>query len=92
MMAEVYWNDGDDLINVGFDYVYDKEGLYDTITGKDVNSIKNYISNRGSKLNVGTHFIENHDEERAATHFGSNTIANAAGLITFTLPGMRFHF
>lgn len=91
-MAESYWNDGDDLLSLGFDYVYDKDGLYDVITSRNLDNIRGYIKGRGSKLNVGTHFIENHDEGRAATHFGNNTVANAAGLITFTLPGMRFHF
>lgn len=91
-MAEVYWNDGDKLMSLGFDYVYDKEGLYDTLRSGHLDNIRNYISNRGQKLYQGAHFIENHDEGRAAAAFGSNTVANAAGLVTFTLPGLRFHF
>ena len=91
-MAEVYWNDGDKLISLGFDYVYDKEGLYDTLRSGHLDNIRSYIANRGQKLYHGAHFIENHDEGRAAVAFGSNTVANAAGLVTFTLPGLRFHF
>ncbi|CAL5983072.1 Alpha_amylase catalytic region [Hexamita inflata] len=91
-MAEVYWGYGDTLINLGFDYVYDKEGLYDKLSGRNLDDIKNYIKSRGDKINVGTHFVENHDEGRAATHFGSTYVADAAAMATFTLPGMRFHF
>lgn len=89
-MAEVYWNDGDDLKNLGFDYVYDKEGLYDALAYGNLDGIRNYI--KYTNLDKGTHFVENHDEGRAAAHFGSNQRANAAGLVSFTLPGMKFHF
>jgi hypothetical protein len=38
-------------------------------------------------------FLENHDDNRAVEHFGySITKTNAAGLATYTLPGMRFFF
>lgn len=70
--------------------MYDKEGLYDTLSDGNLDKIRNYINN--VNLNTGTHFVENHDEGRAAGHFGSNWRANAAGLVSFTLPGMRFHF
>ena len=89
-MAEVYWNDGDDLKAQGFDFVYDKEGLYDTLSEGNLEHVRNYI--RNVNLWTGTHFVENHDEGRAANHFGSNQRANAAGLVSFTIPGMRFHF
>lgn len=36
--------------------------------------------------------IANHDEERAAKYFGSWWRADAAALLTFTLPGMRFYW
>ncbi|CAL5983236.1 Alpha_amylase catalytic region [Hexamita inflata] len=91
-MAEVYWGYGDALIHLGFDYVYDKEGLYDKLSAGNLDDIKSYIKNRGDKINIGSHFVENHDEGRAATHFGSTYAADAAALVSFTLPGMRFHF
>eukprot|EP00768_Dysnectes_brevis_P002888 gnl/Dysnectes_brevis/2107_a2444_2013.p1 GENE.gnl/Dysnectes_brevis/2107_a2444_2013~~gnl/Dysnectes_brevis/2107_a2444_2013.p1 ORF type:complete len:508 (+),score=96.26 gnl/Dysnectes_brevis/2107_a2444_2013:49-1572(+) len=93
LMAEVYWGYGDTLHDLGFDYVYDKEGLYDTLSGGWLDSIRSYISSQGvSELGFGTHFVENHDEGRAVAKFGSSERANAAALVTFTLPGMRFHF
>ncbi|GIQ83045.1 glycoside hydrolase, family 13 [Kipferlia bialata] len=92
-MAEVYWGLGQDLLDTGFDYVYDKEGLYDTLSGEYLDNIRNYIKYTSyDYLSHGTHFIENHDEGRAVEHFGSVPVADAAGLITFTLPGMKFHF
>jgi glycosidase len=36
--------------------------------------------------------VENHDEPRAAAEFGSPYRADAAALVSFTLPGMRFLF
>lgn len=42
-MAEVYWNDGSRLKDCGFDYVYDKEGLYDALSNGNLDQIKKYI-------------------------------------------------
>ncbi|CAL6035828.1 Alpha_amylase catalytic region [Hexamita inflata] len=93
LQAEVYWGRNDFLISMGFDYAYDKDKmLYDNLRDKNITSLKKYIRDRNEKLAVGSHFIENHDEKRAAEIFGSNKMANAAGLISYTLPGMRFHF
>ncbi|CAL6067307.1 Alpha_amylase catalytic region [Hexamita inflata] len=92
-VAEVYNEQlGDTLKQIGFDYLYDKVGLYDKLSAGNIDDIKNYIKTRSNKLPFGTHFVENHDEARAATHFGSTYVADAAALISFTLPGMRFHF
>ncbi|CAL5983030.1 Alpha_amylase catalytic region [Hexamita inflata] len=92
-VAEVYdESQGDTLIGLGFDYLYDKVGLYDKLSAGNVEDVKNYIQTRSAKLGFGTHFVENHDEARAASHFGSTYVADAAALVSFTLPGMRFHF
>ena len=45
-----------------------------------------------ANFTVGAHFIENHDEDRAAAKFGSYERANAAAVITFLLPGLKFYF
>ncbi|CAL6035770.1 Alpha_amylase catalytic region [Hexamita inflata] len=92
-VAEVYdESQGDTLIGLGFDYLYDKVGLYDKLSAGNVEDVKNYIQTRSAKLGFGTHFVENHDEARAASHFGSTYVADAAAFVSFTLPGMRFHF
>ena len=77
---------------MGFDYAYDKDGLYDKLRAKNLDNIRGYIQNANPALNIGAHFIENHDEGHAKERFGNNSVGNAAGLIAFTLPGMRFHF
>jgi len=41
---------------------------------------------------TSTPVVENHDEPRAVEHFGNFWRANAAALVTMTLPGLRFFF
>ncbi|GKT34602.1 alpha-amylase, putative [Aduncisulcus paluster] len=91
-MAEQYWNEDYALHDLGFDYCYDKEGLHDVLANGDLDDIRSYIWGRDQDLYWGTHFIENHDEDPAVDVFGSVTRADAAGFVTFLLPGMKFHF
>lgn len=91
-MAEAYNGWEQTLIGFGFDFVYDKDGLLNTLWTQNVTAAAQYIQSKAAILPTGSHFIENHDEKRAAATFRSNQVANAAGLISFTLPGMRFHF
>jgi hypothetical protein len=44
-----------------------------------------------SFVNLTFLVVENHDEPRAVHSFKTVERANAASLITFLLPGMRFH-
>ncbi|KAG9395591.1 Alpha amylase, catalytic domain [Carpediemonas membranifera] len=100
-MAEQYWGMGDKLLSLGFDYVYDKEGLYDTLSGLSggdessyIWDIKNYVKNTLASgfLDHGAHFIANHDQDRAVYHWGVDWRADLAGMVTFTVPGLRFHW
>eukprot|EP00766_Chilomastix_caulleryi_P000224 gnl/Chilomastix_caulleri/1215.p1 GENE.gnl/Chilomastix_caulleri/1215~~gnl/Chilomastix_caulleri/1215.p1 ORF type:complete len:226 (+),score=77.88 gnl/Chilomastix_caulleri/1215:387-1064(+) len=92
-MAETYWGVNQQLLNLGFDYCYDKEGLYDRLSSKNASSVVSYLKgNSISFLEQSTHFVENHDEGRAVAHFGTAKIADAAALVTFLIPGMKFHF
>jgi hypothetical protein len=43
MLAEVYWNKEQDLINNGFDYVYEK-GLLDNLSTMDVGKTRSYLN------------------------------------------------
>jgi len=91
-LAEVYSPWEQSLQNVGFDYTYDKN-LYDLLTSGNIQSIQNWIvQNSLSYTQHSAHFVSNHDQPRAATNFGSWWRADAAALLTFTLPGMRFHW
>eukprot|EP01125_Pyxidicula_operculata_P014837 TRINITY_DN4994_c0_g1_i1.p1 TRINITY_DN4994_c0_g1~~TRINITY_DN4994_c0_g1_i1.p1 ORF type:complete len:512 (+),score=87.70 TRINITY_DN4994_c0_g1_i1:405-1940(+) len=91
-LGEVYspWQQA--LQNVGFDFTYDKT-LYDHLSGYNLDDIRSYISNTPLSFHQkSAHFVENHDEPRAAYHFGTNYKADAAAIISMTLPGMRFYF
>eukprot|EP01132_Coremiostelium_polycephalum_P005236 gene5236-6517_t len=89
-LAEVYHPWEQPLQDVGFDYTYDKM-LHDYLGGGNLDQVKGWIS--GNSLNFTTHsahFISNHDEPRGANFFGSWWRSDAAALITYTLPGLRF--
>uniref|UniRef100_A0A6B2LAG2 Glycosyl hydrolase family 13 catalytic domain-containing protein n=1 Tax=Arcella intermedia TaxID=1963864 RepID=A0A6B2LAG2_9EUKA len=91
-LAEVYNPNQQRMIDVGFDFVYEKT-LYDHLAGGNLDDIRGYIT--GTSLNFhqhGAHFVENHDEPRAASFFGSAIRADAANAVSMTLPGLRFYF
>ena len=88
----------------GFDFTYDKE-LLDRLKTYNLDYVRSWLS--GFTMDFfqhSAHFIENHvfaflgnylivkDEDRAVAVFGSTTIADAAAMVVFTVPGMRFHF
>ncbi|KAK2948701.1 putative Calcium/calmodulin-dependent protein kinase kinase 2 [Blattamonas nauphoetae] len=87
-MAEVYWGMERELLGYGFDYVYDKDGLYNTLVTFHMDNIRGYV--KQNDLSQFAHFTENHDENRAIAEFGGVEQANAAAVISFTLPGLRF--
>jgi hypothetical protein len=90
MIAEVYWGLEDRMLNLGFDYAYDKN-LYDNLLNEQIDNIKRMLSTDQIKQSRYVRFTENHDELRAVTAFGRER-SMAASLITYTLPSMRlFH-
>eukprot|EP01133_Synstelium_polycarpum_P012036 gene12036-14078_t len=89
-LAEVYHPYEEQLQQLGFDYTYDKM-LHDTLNGGNLDQVRDWIS--GHSLNFthhSAHFISNHDEPRGASFFGSWWRSDAAALVTYTLPGLRF--
>eukprot|EP01080_Neovahlkampfia_damariscottae_P010238 gene10238-2658_t len=97
--AEVYWDLERTLLDQGFDFVYDKS-FYDILREGNTHKIKDRISHsnflgQSSKCKHIEFFeilvIENHDEPRAVHNFHGVPRANAAAMISFLLPGMRFH-
>ena len=91
-LAEVYGDVFTTLIDEGFDYTYDKE-LLDRFKSGHLDNIRGWISYTAEYQAHMCRFLENHDDNRAVEHFGySITKTNAAGLATYTLPGMRFFF
>lgn len=87
MIAEVYWGLEDCMLNLGFDYAYDKS-LYDNLLYEQIDNLRRILSIDPEKQSRYVRFTENHDELRAATAFGRERLM-AASLITYTLPSMR---
>ena len=89
-IAEAYWDLERELQQQGFDYCYDKR-LYDRLLHEPAEAVRLHLSGDPDDQHRLLRFIENHDEPRAASVFGSAKGA-AAAVVVATLPGARlFH-
>ena len=79
-IAEVYQKDlyNEYIRNVGFDYLYDKSGLYDTLRAVVDNSSATGITHNWQSLGELQpnllNFLENHDEQRFCSDFFGKSI------------------
>jgi len=89
-MAEVYWDLEWTLQHQGFDYCYDKR-LYDRLREGHVRPIRDHLLAGLDYQDKLVRFLENHDEPRAASEF-SWPQHQAAAIITFLSPGLRFFY
>jgi len=87
-MAEVYWDMEWALQQQGFDYTYDKR-LYDRLREGHARPVRDHLRAELDYQNRSARFLENHDEPRAAATFARD-IHEAAAVITFLAPGLRF--
>jgi hypothetical protein len=87
-MAEVYWDLEWTLQHQGFDYTYDKR-LYDRLREGHARPVREHFHAGLEYQNKLARFLENHDEPRAAATFLPDT-HEAAAVITFLTPGLRF--
>ena len=87
-MAEVYWDLEWTLQRQGFDYTYDKR-LYDRLREGHARPVREHFHAGLDYQDRLSRFLENHDEPRAAATF-SREIHEAAAIITFLSPGLRF--
>jgi hypothetical protein len=87
-MAEVYWDLEWTLQQHGFDYTYDKR-LYDRLRERNTSSIRGHLRADMAFQKRLARFLENHDEPRAAATFAPGQ-HEAAAVITFLAPGLRF--
>src|SRR5260370_36328526 len=87
-MAEVYWDLEWTLQQQGFDYTYDKR-LYDRLRGGQARPVRDHLRAGLDYQSKLARFLENHDEPRAAAAF-SPGVHEAAAVITFLTPGLRF--
>jgi hypothetical protein len=87
-LAEVYWGLESKLQSLGFDYTYHKQ-VYDGIVGRRAMELqKHLLESTPAFLARGIHFLENHDEPRAAALL-SPAEHRAAALLMLGLPGMK---
>jgi glycosidase len=87
-MAEVYWDLEWALQQQGFDYTYDKR-LYDRLRDGHARPVREHFHAGLDYQNKLARFLENHDEPRAAAAFPAG-VHEAAAVITFLSPGLRF--
>jgi glycosidase len=87
-VAEVYWDLEWTLQQQGFDYAYDKR-LYDRLRDGHARPVREHFHAGLDYQNKLARFLENHDEPRAAATFPPG-IHEAASVITFLSPGLRF--
>jgi glycosidase len=87
-MAEVYWDLEWTLQQQGFDYTYDKR-LYDRLRDRHARPVREHFRAGLDYQNKLARFLENHDEPRAAATFPPG-VHEAAAVITFLSPGLRF--
>jgi glycosidase len=86
-IAESYWDTQAILVNQGFDYCYDKD-LYDHLVTHDLESAKARVAELSPIADHLLHFLENHDEPRAASIFDTHAHLDALQFIN-SLPGPR---
>jgi glycosidase len=89
-MAEVYWDLEWTLQQQGFDYCYDKR-LYDRLRDGHAAPIRGHLVAGLDYQDKLVRFLENHDEPRAASEFPWPQ-HQAAAIVTFLSPGLRFFY
>jgi glycosidase len=87
-MAEVYWDLEWTMLQQGFDYAYDKR-LYDRLRDHHARPVREHFRAGLDYQDKLARFLENHDEPRAAATFPPG-VHEAAAVITFLSPGLRF--
>jgi len=87
-MAEVYWDLEWTMQQQGFNFAYDKR-LYDRLRDGHARPVREHFHAGLDYQNKLARFLENHDEPRAAATFAPD-VHQAAAVITFLSPGLRF--
>jgi hypothetical protein len=87
-MAEVYWDLEWTMLEHGFDYAYDKR-LYDRLRDGHARPVREHLYAGLDYQQKLARFLENHDEPRAA-HVFDPARHQAAAVVTYLSPGLRF--
>jgi len=88
-ISESYWGLESALQTLGFDFTYDKS-LYDELVYHDPSAVTRHLYEESSAafIESSVHFLENHDEQRAAGVFFPAE-HRAVALLILGLPGLR---
>jgi hypothetical protein len=87
LIAEVYWGREQELQDAGFDFTYNKTVTDRLLHGQFAELQEFLLGCRPEYLRKSIHFLENHDEQRAAVVLPLERHKAAALLIT-SLPGL----
>lgn len=87
-LAEAYWDLERTLQQQGFDYTYDKRFL-DRLRAQHAGAVRGHLKAAPEYQRRSVHFLENHDEPRAAAVFPEG-VHQAAAVLAFLVPGLRF--
>src|SRR5690606_5917210 len=85
---ECYWNMEGELLEMGFDFCYDKR-FYDLLNEANTDRMRQHFLTDSLWLERTARFLENHDELRAAQRLELQRHMVAAAMVAFG-PGMRF--
>ena len=85
-IAEAYWGLEGKLQELGFDFTYDKT-LYDRLRHGSASEIRAHLEAPRDHQCRNLRFLENHDEERAASAFSADR-HRAAAVVAGTTPGL----
>jgi len=87
LIAEAYWGKERELQEAGFDFTYNKS-VTDMLVRQQYPELRDFLLQCAPEyLARSIHFLENHDEPRAAAVF-PNPTHKAAALLILALPGM----
>jgi glycosidase len=89
-VAEAYWDREWQLQQLGFDYTYDKK-LYERLSREGANAVFDHLKAEPDYQRKSVRFVENHDEQRAAHAFSSESWHFAAATVMSTVPGMALY-
>lgn len=87
LIAEVYWEREQELQDLGFDFTYNKRVCDFIMRGQFAEMRAFLLGCPPQYLRRSVHFLENHDEQRAATALPL-ALHKAAALLLLALPGM----
>lgn len=87
-LAECYWDMEAELMEMGFDYCYDKV-FFDRMTDVESDRMRQHFHAEPAWLSRTARFLENHDEPRAASRLELKKHMATAALVACG-PGMRF--